>query len=95
MSAEQEKEMSPREPAGLLVLDIMAACKSSVELVFLGHGEETCTVSYRGRHSENPCTCMWGMSVGCCRGGDTLLSGSRSNEGFPEGAGKERRLAEM
>lgn len=33
MSAEQEKEMSPREPAGLLVLDIMAACKGSVELV--------------------------------------------------------------
>lgn len=45
MSAEQEKEMSPREPAGQLVLDIMAACKGSVELVFLGHGEETCTVS--------------------------------------------------
>ena len=39
------RALSPREPAGLMVLNIMAACKASRDSLILGHKEETFTVS--------------------------------------------------
>lgn len=39
------RALSPTEPAGLMVLNIMAACKASRDSLFLGHKEEAFTVS--------------------------------------------------
>lgn len=39
------RTLSPTEPAGLMVLNILAACKASRDSLVLGHREETFTVS--------------------------------------------------
>lgn len=39
------RALSPTEPAGLMVLNIMAACKVRRDSLFLGHREKTFTVS--------------------------------------------------
>jgi len=39
------RALSPTQPVGLMLLNIMATCETSRDSLFLGHREETSTVS--------------------------------------------------
>lgn len=90
--------LSPTKPAGLMVLNIMAAYKATSfcwpDSLFLGHMEETFLIKEAIRTSLHM---HMGQECGVLLGrGCTLLSGGgRSSEGCREVGGKERTLAGM